>query len=113
MLVHVQIPGMSINLQDPLLRLTGIHPRQTGGPLTYKLSLFGLAKSHSAGKQSRKAGEHSVARAQLRRCQGSRIDDYSFVLSGVAGTPRMDSLHIANLTFFTQFYLFVKGLLSI
>ena len=33
MLVHVEIPGMSLNLQDPLLRLTGIHPRQTGGPL--------------------------------------------------------------------------------
>ena len=32
-LVHVEIPGMSLNLQDPLLRLTGIHPRQTGGPL--------------------------------------------------------------------------------
>ena len=31
MLVHVEIPGMSLNLQDPLLRLTGIHPRQTGG----------------------------------------------------------------------------------
>ena len=24
---------MSLNLQDPLLRLTGIHPRQIGGPL--------------------------------------------------------------------------------
>ena len=24
---------MSLNLQDPLLRLTGIHPRQTGDPL--------------------------------------------------------------------------------
>ena len=59
---------------------------------TYKLSLFGFAKSHSAGKQSRKAGEHSVARAQLRRCQGIRIGDYSFVLSDVAGTSRMDSL---------------------
>ena len=33
MLVHVKIPDMSLNLQDPLLRLTGIHPRQTGGPL--------------------------------------------------------------------------------
>ena len=33
MLVHVEIPDMSLNLQDPLLRLTGIHPRQTGGPL--------------------------------------------------------------------------------
>ena len=33
MLVHVEIPGMSLNLQDPLLRLTGIHQRQTGGPL--------------------------------------------------------------------------------
>ena len=32
-LVHVEIPGMSLKLQDPLLRLTGIHPRQTGGPL--------------------------------------------------------------------------------
>ena len=32
-LVHVEIPDMSLNLQDPLLRLTGIHPRQTGGPL--------------------------------------------------------------------------------
>ena len=31
MLVHMEIPGMSLNLQDPLLRLTGIHPRQTGG----------------------------------------------------------------------------------
>ena len=31
MLVHVEIPGMSLNLQDPLLRLTGIHPRPTGG----------------------------------------------------------------------------------
>ena len=31
MLVHVEIPGMSLNLQDPLLRLTCIHPRQTGG----------------------------------------------------------------------------------
>ena len=31
MLVHVEIPGMSLNHQDPLLRLTGIHPRQTGG----------------------------------------------------------------------------------
>ena len=31
MLVHVDIPGMSLNLQDPLLRLTGIQPRQTGG----------------------------------------------------------------------------------
>ena len=31
MLVHVEIPGMSLNLLDPLLRLTGIHPRQTGG----------------------------------------------------------------------------------
>ena len=79
----------------------------------YKLSLFGFTKSHSAGKQSRKAREHSVARAQLRHCQGSSIDDYSFVLSDVAGTPRMDSLQIANRTFFTQFYLFVKGLLSI
>ena len=33
MLAHLEIPGMSLNLQDPLLRLTGIHPRQTGGPL--------------------------------------------------------------------------------
>ena len=33
MLVHVEIPDMSLNLQDPLLRLTGFHPRQTGGPL--------------------------------------------------------------------------------
>ena len=33
MLVHVEIPDMSLNLQDPLLRLMGIHPRQTGGPL--------------------------------------------------------------------------------
>ena len=49
-----------------------------------------------------KAGAHSVARAQLRRCQGSRIGDYSFVLSDVAGTPRMDSLQIANRTFSTQ-----------
>ena len=32
-LVHVDIPDMSLNLKDPLLRLTGIHPRQTGGPL--------------------------------------------------------------------------------
>ena len=31
MLVHVEIPGMSLNLQDPLLRLTGIHSRQAGG----------------------------------------------------------------------------------
>ena len=31
MLVHVEIPDMSLNLQDPLLRPTGIHPRQTGG----------------------------------------------------------------------------------
>ena len=30
-LVHVEIPGMSLNLQDPLLRLTGIHARQIGG----------------------------------------------------------------------------------
>ena len=43
-----------------------------------------------------KTGEHSVARAQLRRCQGSRISDYSFVLSDVAGTPRTDSLQIVN-----------------
>ena len=33
MLVHMEIPGMSLNLQDPLLRLTGIPLRQTGGPL--------------------------------------------------------------------------------
>ena len=33
MLVHVEIPGMSLNLQDPLLRLMGIHLWQTGGPL--------------------------------------------------------------------------------
>ena len=33
MLVHVEIPDMSLNLQDPLLRLTGIHTQQTGGPL--------------------------------------------------------------------------------
>ena len=32
-LAHVEIPGMSLNLQDPLFRLTGKHPRQTGGPL--------------------------------------------------------------------------------
>ena len=69
---------------------------------TYKLSLFGFAKSHSAGKQSRKSGEHSVARVQLRRCQGSRISDYSFVLSDVAGTSRMDSMQISNRTFSTQ-----------
>ena len=37
MLVHVEIPDMSLNLQDPLLRLTGIHPRQTGGPLFYQI----------------------------------------------------------------------------
>ena len=86
---------------------------------TYKLSLFGFAKSHSAGKQLRKAGEHSVARAQLRRCQGSRINDYSFVLLDVAGTPRIDSRQIANRTFSTQFShlnrfnLFVKGLMPI
>ena len=49
-----------------------------------------------------KAGEHSVARAQLRRCQGSRTGDYSFVLSDVAVTPRMDSLQIANRPFSTQ-----------
>ena len=70
---------------------------------TYKLSLFGFAKSHSAGKQSRKAGEHSFVHAQLRRCQGSRIGDYSFVLPDVVGTSRMDSLQIANRTFSTQF----------
>ena len=29
----MEIPGVSLNLQDPLLWLTGIHPRQTGGPL--------------------------------------------------------------------------------
>ena len=40
--------------------------------------------------------------AQLRRCQGSRIGDYSFVLSDVAGTLRMDSLLIANRTFSIQ-----------
>ena len=39
MLVHVEIPGMSLNLQDPLLRLTGIHPRQTGGPLLARFLL--------------------------------------------------------------------------
>ena len=50
-----------------------------------------------------KAGEHSVARAQLRRFQGSRIGDYSFVLSDVAGTSRMGSLQIANRTFSTHF----------
>ena len=31
MLRHLEIPGVSLNLQDPLLRLTGRHPRQTGG----------------------------------------------------------------------------------
>ena len=31
MLRQVKISGLSLNLQDPLLRLTGIHPRQTGG----------------------------------------------------------------------------------
>ena len=31
MLVHVEIPDISLNLQDPLLRLKGIRPRQTGG----------------------------------------------------------------------------------
>ena len=30
---------MSLNLQDPLLRLTGIHPRQTGGPLLARFLL--------------------------------------------------------------------------
>ena len=30
-LEHLEIPGVSLNLQDPLLRLTGIRPRQTGG----------------------------------------------------------------------------------
>ena len=30
-LVHMEIPGVSINLQGPLLRLTGNHPWQTGG----------------------------------------------------------------------------------
>ena len=29
--MHVEIPDMSLNLQDPLLRLTGIRPRQIGG----------------------------------------------------------------------------------
>ena len=37
MLVHVEIPGMSLNPQDPLLRLTGIHLRQTGGPLFFQI----------------------------------------------------------------------------
>ena len=32
--------------------------------------------------------ENTQSRAQLRRSQGSRIGDYSFVLSDVAGTPR-------------------------
>ena len=31
MLRQVKISGLSLNLQDPLLLLTGIHPRQTGG----------------------------------------------------------------------------------
>ena len=39
MLVHVEIPDMSLNLQDPILRLTGIHPRQTGGTLLARFLL--------------------------------------------------------------------------
>ena len=38
-LAHVEMPGMSLNLQDPLLRLTGIHPRQTGGPYSVRFLL--------------------------------------------------------------------------
>ena len=45
------------------------------------------------------AGEHSVARGQLRRCQGSRIGDYSFVLLDVAGTPCIDSRQIVIVRF--------------
>ena len=31
MLRHLEIPVLTLNLQDPLLRLSGRHPRQTGG----------------------------------------------------------------------------------
>ena len=48
MLVHMEIPGVSLNLQDPLLRLTGIHPRQTGGPL---LDRFLLTAQEGASGQ--------------------------------------------------------------
>ena len=49
MLVHVEIPGMSLNLQDPLLRLTGIHPRQTGSPLFCQI-LTDFARGRASGQ---------------------------------------------------------------
>ena len=51
MLVHVEIPGMSLNLQDPLLWLTGIDPRQTGGPLFCQI-LTDLARGGGGGGAS-------------------------------------------------------------
>ena len=47
-LVHVEIPDMSLNLQDPLLRLTGIHLRQTGGPLFCQI-LTDFARGRTSG----------------------------------------------------------------
>ena len=62
MLVHVEIPGMSLNLQDPLLRLTGIHPRQTCGPLLarFLLSRFNNQECVQELKRKRESLNYSV-----------------------------------------------------
>ena len=66
--VHLEIPGVSLNFHDPLLGLTGVHPRQTGGiPIRQVLlimqgmgasGLFGLPRS---GKGWKKIGHTGLA----------------------------------------------------
>ena len=63
-LVHVEIPGMSLDLQDPLLRLTGIHPRQTGGPL---LARFLLCAQEGERRANSSPGPARVKSEQLSK----------------------------------------------
>ena len=109
MLVHVEIPGMSLNLQDPLLRLTGIHPRQTGGPLFCQiLTDFarGGRRANSTpgparGAANKKTEDLSMDELELgfSTLTGESADDYCGLLSvTVTENNLRQLLHVAILT---------------
>ena len=74
MLRQVKISGLSLNLQDPLLRLTGIHPRQTGGTSFDRVLRFRMRErpANSNPGPVRAGGEsvQLVARDEILNNQG-------------------------------------------
>ena len=66
MSVHVEISEMSLNLEDPRLRLTGIHPRQTGGLLFCQiLTDFGRGGRPANSTRGPARGIHMIEQERL------------------------------------------------